>query len=627
VDQPRCRSLATVLVVSVGVAASALFCACGARPLIGDWEWGDANGPRDGAGLTDAGTADRPRDDAQDAAVDSRPVDSGPRDTTGQDGILDAPQRDTALPSDRLQMDVGPVAVLAISPPTVDFGVVTVGDTGSGSVTVTNVGDLETGLLDVSLAGADAGEFAQGSGDCQGRSLASHETCSVQLVFRPTSNGAKNANIVAAASPAATASAVLTGSGRVMVNLRVDLVSGGNGPGVVASTPVGINCGSSCSADSAMGSTVSLSVSLVNGAGVIFAGWSGDGCSGPARTCSLTMDHSRAVTATFADVSANVVFATSVKLSANLGGFAPYDAKCNQLASAAGLNDPDGSAYVAWLSDDTTSARTRLGSAARGFVRVDGLPVADDQTSLFGSNRVFNAIRLDEWGNDRGETIVMTGTWETGEASGNWNCAGWTSTSGEVRIGSTAGGPWYWTDWGSGACFVQFPVVCFMTRRSVPVAISPSAGKRIFLDGTTWVPGGGTSAADARCESGKPPGTGAVRALLATTTTPASAVLNLDAAYVRPDGQIVGTGRDLVAGTLVSGAWQYGSGTYFPRAAWTGATSLDVVGTPDSTCHDWTSSQGAPMEGASGMAGPSFWKSSISSNCSDWNTMFYCVEQ
>jgi hypothetical protein len=65
--------------------------------------------------------------------------------------------------------------------------------------------------------------------------------------------------------------------------------------GVVTSSPAGISCGSTCNSTFGSGSGVTLTVTT-SGNGV-FAGWGG-ACSGTARTCTVTMDANKAVSAT-----------------------------------------------------------------------------------------------------------------------------------------------------------------------------------------------------------------------------------------------------------------------------------------------------------------------------------------
>ena len=76
--------------------------------------------------------------------------------------------------------------------------------------------------------------------------------------------------------------------------LTVELA--GTGSGKVTSDPAGIDCGDACTADFAEGASVTLTAAASGGS--LFAGWSGDGCSGM-DPCVLTMATARTVTATF----------------------------------------------------------------------------------------------------------------------------------------------------------------------------------------------------------------------------------------------------------------------------------------------------------------------------------------
>ena len=83
-----------------------------------------------------------------------------------------------------------------------------------------------------------------------------------------------------------------TGSGTSFA-LTVSLV--GTGSGSVTSSPAGISCPSTCTANFNSGTTVTLTASAANGS--TFAGWSG-ACSGTG-TCTATMNAAQSVTATF----------------------------------------------------------------------------------------------------------------------------------------------------------------------------------------------------------------------------------------------------------------------------------------------------------------------------------------
>jgi hypothetical protein len=70
----------------------------------------------------------------------------------------------------------------------------------------------------------------------------------------------------------------------------------GTGDGTITSDPAGIDCGSTCSLPFLHNATVTLIA--VEDASSTFLGWSGNGCLGT-DTCTVTMDASKSVTATF----------------------------------------------------------------------------------------------------------------------------------------------------------------------------------------------------------------------------------------------------------------------------------------------------------------------------------------
>lgn len=76
------------------------------------------------------------------------------------------------------------------------------------------------------------------------------------------------------------------------------------GTGKVTSAPAGINCGATCVSTFANGTVVTLTATADPGA--IFTGWSG-ACTG-SGTCSVTMNGSKSVTATFAFDGANASY-------------------------------------------------------------------------------------------------------------------------------------------------------------------------------------------------------------------------------------------------------------------------------------------------------------------------------
>jgi len=80
--------------------------------------------------------------------------------------------------------------------------------------------------------------------------------------------------------------------------LALTVVKQGSGTGAVTSSPAGISCGTTCNADFAYGTLVTLTAS--HGSNSEFGGWSGDGCSGTSTTCVVTLNQARSVEASFA---------------------------------------------------------------------------------------------------------------------------------------------------------------------------------------------------------------------------------------------------------------------------------------------------------------------------------------
>ena len=80
------------------------------------------------------------------------------------------------------------------------------------------------------------------------------------------------------------------------------------------SQPVGIDCGSTCSAPFGDGTSVILTATA--SAGQQFASWSG-ACSGSTATCTLAMSADRSVVATFSAAPAAPAWQTAQLLESN----------------------------------------------------------------------------------------------------------------------------------------------------------------------------------------------------------------------------------------------------------------------------------------------------------------------
>jgi len=110
----------------------------------------------------------------------------------------------------------------------------------------------------------------------------------------------------------------------------------GAGSGTVTSAPAAIDCGTSCIASFARGSSVTLTAAAATGSA--FAGW-GSPCSGTG-SCTLAMDADRVVTATF-DTTAPGTFPLAVRKAGSGSGTvtsAPTGIACGSACSASYAN-------------------------------------------------------------------------------------------------------------------------------------------------------------------------------------------------------------------------------------------------------------------------------------------------
>jgi hypothetical protein len=105
-----------------------------------------------------------------------------------------------------------------------------------------------------------------------------------------TSGNTNRAGIYAYPPGAATTASALPPT------VPLGIGTSGSGEGTVSSTGAGIACSSSCEAEVLSGERVLLTA--VSGPGSVFAGWSGDACTGTVP-CEVTVDRARSVTAEF----------------------------------------------------------------------------------------------------------------------------------------------------------------------------------------------------------------------------------------------------------------------------------------------------------------------------------------
>jgi hypothetical protein len=319
----------------------------------------------------------------------------------------------------------------------------------------------------------------------------------------------------------------------------------------------------------------------------------------------------------------------------DLGGQAGADAECASLAAAANLPS---ATYKAWLSTSTLNAAAKLGTA-RGFVRPDGQPFAD-QVSDIAAGNILNPLILDESGNNLAHQIVWAGTTDAGIAS-PFACGDWTIGTGQLfgELGETTGGAGAWSDDASETgCNAFAHLYCFGISRVSALTVTPAAGRIAFVSKESFATSQGIAGADTLCQN-EASAAGLANpvtflALLSTSTVPAASRFDMSAMsapYVRPDGIEIADAPTIAAGsTLDSGIWQHADGSYvteFAAATWTGSVTPNDTGPLSATCQDWMTTNGATT-GSEGVSNVTdlWWNSNTSTSCLEPLTV-YCLEQ
>jgi uncharacterized repeat protein (TIGR01451 family) len=196
-----------------------------------------------------------------------------------------------------LASSLSPQTVAVGSMLTITADVFNLGPQDATGVTFTDT--LPSGVSFVS-ATATPGSCVQSQGivSCSIGTLASIFDSKVSIVVTPTMAGAisNSMNVTASEPDPVPGNNSATQTGTALPAISLTVTTAGAGSGTVTSSPDGINCGSTCSANFPQGSSVGLFAAAA--AGSVFSQWSG-GCTGGTLGCSVTMNSAQAVTATF----------------------------------------------------------------------------------------------------------------------------------------------------------------------------------------------------------------------------------------------------------------------------------------------------------------------------------------
>jgi bacillopeptidase F len=195
------------------------------------------------------------------------------------------------------QLFANPAPDISVFPAFTQFGTTKEGSLSSPQTfAVTNKGIRDLVIAAVSMTGQHANEFILQNDGCSSQTVAPDGSCAIQIVFSPTSGGAKGANLsIPSNDPDQNPFLVpLGGTGIEQYSLTV--IRAGSGSGKVTGTSAGIDCGVDCSKPYAPGTVVALKA-LPDGESV-FGEWSG--CTSRfGNTCRVTMNTDKTATATF----------------------------------------------------------------------------------------------------------------------------------------------------------------------------------------------------------------------------------------------------------------------------------------------------------------------------------------
>lgn len=421
------------------------------------------------------------------------------------------------------------------------------------------------------------------------------------------------------------------GGGGVRNVLILQKAGAATGTGTITVKDRGESCDASCSSTEVTFSPggVAMIVALPS-PGSHFQGWTG-ACSGAARKCSVTVDGTLTATARFTRTDDNLMFVTSQTKKGTFGTLDAADVACAEAAASAGIGDHT---WVALLSSPAKDVRDRLvregNGRARGWRRLDGLPIADTIEDLFDDRKVFYPVLYDENGEVHSGP-VWSGSQIDGTVTPSSHCAGWTggtdpdSTFGAV--GRAALGPNFLSS-SSSRCSLPASFFCAMVDRSTSVLKPPAqGGKLIYITDEAIFGYSGWTMAQSQCDAEKPQGR-TVHPLVAQQNNAASRFIVSGATYVRPDGIRVGTGADLLQNHLETGIWVSPALLYSEYLhVWTGSSAFTTAeNTTMQSCIDWSDGTKSAVVGSPSVDPIAWWNVGSPAFCNVPEPV-YCVEE
>jgi len=246
-------------------------------------------------------------------------------------------------------------------------------------------------------------------------------------------------------------------------SFSLSVTRAGTGSGTVTSSPSGINCGSTCSANFTSGASVTLTAAAAGGS--TFSGWSG-ACTGTGA-CTVSMTAARSVTATFN--SSATTFALSVTKAGSGSGAvtsSPAGINCGATCSA---NFASGASVTLTPAAASGSTFTGWSGACSGTSTCSvSMTAARAVTATFNSSSSF-PLSVTKAGTGTG-TVTSS---PTGVNCGT-ACSANFATGTSVTVSAAAASGSVFAGW-SGACSGTAACVLSMTvARNVTATFNTS---------------------------------------------------------------------------------------------------------------------------------------------------------
>jgi tripartite motif-containing protein 71 len=190
----------------------------------------------------------------------------------------------------------------------VDFGIINPGSTFTQTITLSSTGNVDLVIGMIALSGTDQGEFSIQNDNCSGGTFIPSGTCTLDVLFSPTSIGAKSASLSILSNASDTPTLILSLGGAAATTLNVSINPESSG----RVTGTGIDCPGDCT-ESFSTSGATIQFTAVPTEGYQFTNWTGD-INSPENPLTVNMDTNKNITANF------VISTFTIAATAGLGG-------------------------------------------------------------------------------------------------------------------------------------------------------------------------------------------------------------------------------------------------------------------------------------------------------------------